>query len=251
MTAVRDYGVPLVDDPSARAGARDRRGRDRVPGRDPDQRHRVRDRDRGVNGRAGCSTWCQVAAETPSTLGFSSRPGLARQHRGHRIGPVPRLRHRAAHHPAASGDGCWTRSPSFGSGSTPWTRSAAGCSTRPPGTAAAGDDPLYRIRRVLRRGFEHHSQRSWDRLLAGLDAGDVDEQIGRAWIAAQELRLLYREPDRDRAERWLLRWFTVVAEHESPSCCSWHAPSTAGGRSCSPTSTPAASRTVLPRRSTG
>jgi transposase len=78
------------------------------------------------------------------------------------------------------------------------------------------DDPLYRIRRVLRRGHEHHTQRSWDRLLDGLDAGDVDQQIGRAWIAAQELRLLYREPDRDRAKRRLLRWFTTVAEHEIP-----------------------------------
>jgi transposase len=78
------------------------------------------------------------------------------------------------------------------------------------------DDPLYRIRRVLRRGFEHHTQRSWDRLLAGLDAGDVDQQIGRAWIAAQELRLLYREPDRDHAKRRLLRWFTTIADHEIP-----------------------------------
>jgi transposase len=78
------------------------------------------------------------------------------------------------------------------------------------------DDPLYRIRRVLRRGFDHHTQRSWQRLLAGLDAGDVDQQIGRAWIAAQELRLLYREPDRDRAKRRLLRWFSFVAEHEIP-----------------------------------
>ena len=43
-----------------------------------------------------------------------------------------------------------------------------------------------------------------------------DEQVGRAWIAAQELRLLYREPSRDRAERRLLRWFTDVAEHEIP-----------------------------------
>jgi transposase len=29
-------------------------------------------------------------------------------------------------------------------------------------------DPLYRIRRLLRRGHEHHSARSWARLLAGL-----------------------------------------------------------------------------------
>jgi transposase len=77
-------------------------------------------------------------------------------------------------------------------------------------------DPLYGIRRLLRRGHDHHSERSWARMLAGLAAGDDGEQVGRAWIAAQELRLLYREPDRDRAERRLLRWFTAVAEHEIP-----------------------------------
>jgi transposase len=54
------------------------------------------------------------------------------------------------------------------------------------------------------------------RMLAGLDAGDDDQQIGRAWIAAQELRLLYREPDRAHAERRLLRWFTDIADHEIP-----------------------------------
>ena len=77
-------------------------------------------------------------------------------------------------------------------------------------------DPLFGIRRLLRRGHEHHSDRSWARMLAGLAAGDEDEQVGRAWIAAQELRLLYREPTRDRAEQRLLRWFTAVAEHEIP-----------------------------------
>jgi transposase len=53
-------------------------------------------------------------------------------------------------------------------------------------------------------------------MIAGLEAGDANQQIGRAWIAAQELRLLYREPDRARAERRLLRWFTAIAEHEIP-----------------------------------
>ena len=77
-------------------------------------------------------------------------------------------------------------------------------------------DPLFRIRRLLRRGHEHHTERSWTRMLAGLAVGDDDQQVGRAWIAAQELRLLYREPDRARAERRLLRWFTDVAEHEIP-----------------------------------
>jgi transposase len=78
------------------------------------------------------------------------------------------------------------------------------------------DDPLFRVRRLLPRGHEHHSERSWARLLAGLAAGDDHEQVGRAWIAAQELRLLYREPSRDRAEQRLLRWFTAIAEHEIP-----------------------------------
>ena len=77
-------------------------------------------------------------------------------------------------------------------------------------------DPLFRIRRLLRRGYDHHTERSWARLVAGLAAGDRHEQVGRAWIAAQELRLLYRESSRDRAERRLLRWFTDIAEHEIP-----------------------------------
>jgi transposase len=77
-------------------------------------------------------------------------------------------------------------------------------------------DPLFGIRRLLRRGHHHHSEHSWARLLAGLDAGDDDQQVARAWIAAQELRLLYQEPTRARAERRLLAWFTRVAEHEIP-----------------------------------
>ena len=78
------------------------------------------------------------------------------------------------------------------------------------------NDPLFRIRRLLRRGYEHHTERSWVQMIAGLQAGDDNQQIGRAWIAAQELRLLYREPDRTHAERRLLRWFTDIAEHEIP-----------------------------------
>jgi transposase len=77
-------------------------------------------------------------------------------------------------------------------------------------------DPLFGIRRLLRRGYEHHTDRSWTRMLAGLAAGDSGQQVGRAWIAVQELRLLYREPSRDRAEQRLLRWFTAIAEHEIP-----------------------------------
>ncbi len=78
------------------------------------------------------------------------------------------------------------------------------------------NDPLFRIRRVLRRGAEHHSQRSWARLIAGLEAGDHDQQVALAWIAAQDLRRIYRCRTRAQAERHLLAWFTAVAEHEIP-----------------------------------
>jgi transposase len=41
-------------------------------------------------------------------------------------------------------------------------------------------DPLYGIRRLLRRRHDHHCERSWARLLAGLDAGDThDEQLAK------------------------------------------------------------------------
>ncbi|MBA2640996.1 MAG: ISL3 family transposase [Nocardioidaceae bacterium] len=77
-------------------------------------------------------------------------------------------------------------------------------------------DPLFGIRRLLRRGHDHHTERSWERMLAGLDAGDHDRQVARAWIAAQDLRLLYRATTRQQAERRLLAWFNAVADHEIP-----------------------------------
>jgi transposase len=78
-------------------------------------------------------------------------------------------------------------------------------------------DPLYRIRRLLRRAADHHSPHSWARLLAGLDAGDTpDEQLARAWITAQDLRLIYHCPDRARAEQALYQWLTYCADSTIP-----------------------------------
>ena len=77
-------------------------------------------------------------------------------------------------------------------------------------------DPLYGIRRVLRRGHEHHSDSSWTRLLHGLDLGDPDGEVAAAWIAAQELRLLYRHRDPQRAAQAFTRWLTFCADSEVP-----------------------------------
>ncbi len=54
------------------------------------------------------------------------------------------------------------------------------------------DDPLYRVRRLLRRAPETLSARAWARLETGLVLGDPHGQVTQAWMAAHELRYLYR-----------------------------------------------------------
>jgi len=56
-------------------------------------------------------------------------------------------------------------------------------------------DPLYRIRRTLLRGAEKHTTTSYTRLMDGLAAGDPDQHVAHAWIAAQELRHVYAATD--------------------------------------------------------
>ena len=75
---------------------------------------------------------------------------------------------------------------------------------------------MYSIRRVLRRGHEHLTDLAWDRLLTGLDVGDVDGQVAAAWIAAQDLRLIYRAKTRDDAQRRLHRWLVHCADSNVP-----------------------------------
>ncbi len=54
------------------------------------------------------------------------------------------------------------------------------------GQRGRAGDPLYGIRRVLRRGHDHHADLSWTRLLPGLDLGDPNGEVAAAWIAAQD-----------------------------------------------------------------
>jgi transposase len=62
-------------------------------------------------------------------------------------------------------------------------------------------DLLYGIRRLLRRSHHHHCGRSWERLLAGPDAGDThDEQLSRTGVAARDVRLIHHIRDQTRAE---------------------------------------------------
>jgi transposase len=53
------------------------------------------------------------------------------------------------------------------------------------------DDPLYKIRGLLRHGAEHLSERQIARLDAALDAGDPDYEVTVAWQCYQQLRSIY------------------------------------------------------------
>jgi transposase len=54
------------------------------------------------------------------------------------------------------------------------------------------EDPLYRIRGLLRRAPETLSELAWARLVTGLALGDPAGEVTTAWMAAHELRYLYR-----------------------------------------------------------
>jgi transposase len=60
-------------------------------------------------------------------------------------------------------------------------------------------DPLYGIRRVLRRRADHLSVKAWARLEAGLIAGDPDGETAIAWTIAQQVMDLYRQDDPEQA----------------------------------------------------
>jgi transposase len=54
------------------------------------------------------------------------------------------------------------------------------------------DDPLYRIRNVLRAGVEKLNDRQIARLEAGLQGGDPDYEVTIAWRCYQQLRSAFR-----------------------------------------------------------
>ena len=195
MAAVREYGQPLVDDEArldevdtvgvdetaflaatALSGTRFATGIVALNGR-----ARLLDVVEGRSGTALCG------------LGFRPLAGVAEWGAGGCVGPDSRLRRRAAHLAAERHRDAGRISTSSGSASTRSIRSAAACKQDTLGHRGYRDDPLFRIRWLLRRGYEHHSPRSWNRMIAGIEAGDVDAQVQRAWIAAQELRLFYLE----------------------------------------------------------
>ncbi len=113
------------------------------------------------------------------------------------------------------------------------------------------DDPLYRVRRLLRRAPESLSPSAWARLETGLALGDPDGEVTQAWMAAHELRFLYRRShDLADARRRLHDVLARCVFSDIPELLRLAPLWTPGGRSCWPTSPPGASATDRPRRST-
>jgi transposase len=75
---------------------------------------------------------------------------------------------------------------------------------------------LYGIRRILLRGAENQSKTSYTRLLTGPAAGDPDDQVATAYIAAQKLRHVYGTIDLAQARTRLFTFYTVCADSSIP-----------------------------------
>ena len=74
-------------------------------------------------------------------------------------------------------------------------------------------DPLYEVRRLLRRGVEHLTDRQVTRLEAALAAGDPDGEVAIAWQCAQWLRASYHADSPDDGRREAGRLIAAL-----PSC---------------------------------
>ena len=88
---------------------------------------------------------------------------------------------------------CWTPSTSSSSAPRSSTKSAAASNRTPCGRRGHKDDPLYKIRGLLRRGARTPDRRQQIvRLNTGLDAGDPDWEVTVAWHCYQQLRSIYQ-----------------------------------------------------------
>ena len=66
------------------------------------------------------------------------------------------------------------------------------------------------------RGAERLGARGWEKLLAGLSAGDPDGEVAAAWLAKEELRRVYGAVDAAHARRRLTAFYSRCADAEVP-----------------------------------
>jgi transposase len=76
------------------------------------------------------------------------------------------------------------------------------------------DDPLFKLRRVLRVGQERLDDEVLAKIFDRLRAADTDDEVAAAWIAVDLLRRMYQAPDRDSAHRRLVAFYEWAVEVE-------------------------------------
>lgn len=77
-------------------------------------------------------------------------------------------------------------------------------------------DPLYGIRRLLLMTWANLNERGWERLRAGLAAGDRDGEIAAVWLARELLSEVYIAPGLAAAKRKLIVFFQHAADANVP-----------------------------------
>ena len=78
------------------------------------------------------------------------------------------------------------------------------------------DDPLYRTRRLMTRGWERLSERQRQKLLCALAEGDPDGETAATILGKELLRGVYAAPNLQRARWHLVRFYEYAAEAEVP-----------------------------------
>ncbi len=73
-------------------------------------------------------------------------------------------------------------------------------------------DPLYGIRRLLLMTWANLNDKAWDRLRAGLAAGDRDGEIAAVWLARELLSEVYAANGLAHAKRRLIVFFQHAAD---------------------------------------
>jgi transposase len=69
------------------------------------------------------------------------------------------------------------------------------------------DDPLFRLRRVLRVGQERLDETVVANIFDRLREADTDDEVAAAWVAVDLLRRMYQARDRDTAHRRLVAFY--------------------------------------------
>jgi transposase len=112
------------------------------------------------------------------------------------------------------------------------------------------NDPLYRIRTILRCGAEKLTDRQRARLERAIIADERHDEVYIAWQCAQQLRSVYKAKNPAEGRRIAEKVLAASRPARSPRSSDSGRPSSSGANRSWPTSTPDAPATAAPKRST-